>query len=527
MKNMKTKVQKVLGPAIAGFGIIAMIGSSPGARAQDLIVNSFTNDDNGTFGLDWVNFRSYAYSVTYTFDPTQNSTGNTNEGSMYVTAEWPLHSDPNWDESWNDIQFAFYTPPFNPTAYIDFECDIKINVTNSSPAIDGTSYGAIELIINNPWTTVLSWQTLAVTNGWQHISASFAGIGDETNSEAVIGFISNGGDSLTNTVSYWIDNIVFTALPAVNTNRPWLSLAKAPPPGLTCIASEPGGTYQRQMVQTVNSNYSWNTATAVSNTTTYSMTIASFPGANYSGFESQIFLIPQLGLVSGESVDWYSTNVVDFFVDENPNGTGMGTFQYKVNNPSSWNTALVVSETCASGPLGKWSLSFNNNTNVTITAPDNTTTNFTIPAGDAALFKDPLFVYVGVLPNNNANIGQSSTFSRFQVSGSAGSIDDSFASLNPATWVEYAENQPGVFITTSDAKYWVTWPLPDGGFTNLYAADNLKSSIANSGWLSLPSAATGWINVGGDERLTIVNQSTLNASFGYAPTNCFFELFHP
>jgi hypothetical protein len=240
-----------------------------------------------------------------------------------------------------------------------------------------------------------------------------------------------------------------------------------------------------------------------------------------------MFLIPQLGLVSGPSVDWYSTNVVDFFVDENPDGTAMATFQYKVNTPSSWSPALVVSETCAKGPLGVWSLSFNNNTNVTLTAPDNTTTNFTIPAGDAALFKDPLYVYAGVLPNNNLNIGQSSTFSRVQVSGSAGSINDPFASLNPATWVKYAEDPAGVFITTADTKYWVTWPLPDLGFTNLYATDNLKNSIANSQWLSLPGAATGWISVGASKRLAVLSQSTLNASFGYTPTNCFFELFHP
>jgi hypothetical protein len=524
---MKIEAQRRLQPAIAVLGIIAIICTSLAAQAQDLIVNSFTNDDNGTFGLDWVNFRTYAYNVTYTFDSTQNSTGDTNLGSMYITAQWPIHSDTSWNENWNDIQFAFYTPPFNPTAYIDFECDIKVDVTNSSPAIDGTSYGAVELIVNNPWTTVLGWQTLAATNGWQHVSASFAGIPEETNSEAVIGFISNGGDSLTNTVNYWVDNIVFTALPTVNTNQPRLNLAKAPSPGLTLFASEPAGTYQRQMVATVNSDYSWNTATAVSNTTTYSMTITSFPGPEYAGFESQMFLIPQLGLVSGPSVDWYSTNVVDFFVDENPDGTAMATFQYKVNTPSSWSPALVVSETCAKGPLGVWSLSFNNNTNVTLTAPDNTTTNFTIPAGDAALFKDPLYVYAGVLPNNNLNIGQSSTFSRVQVSGSAGSINDPFASLNPATWVKYAEDPAGVFITTADTKYWVTWPLPDLGFTNLYATDNLKNSVANSQWLSLPGAATGWISVGASKRLAVLSQSTLNASFGYPPTNCFFELFHP
>ncbi len=163
---------------------------------------------------------------------------------------------------------------------------------------------------------MVGYQTLAVTNGWQYFQGSFAGIPDETNSEAVLGFISNGGDSLTNTVSYWIGDITFTAAPTVHTNMPHLSLVKPPPLGVTCIASETSGTYQRQMIQTVNSNYSWNTATAVSNSTTYSMTIASFPNTNYPGFESQMFLIPQLGMVPGASIDYFSSNVLDFFVDE-------------------------------------------------------------------------------------------------------------------------------------------------------------------------------------------------------------------
>ena len=525
----KTKMLQCLRPALAGFGIIAIICSALGAQAQDLIVNSFDNDGGGTFGLDWANYRSYAYSVTPSFDATQDSTGNPSSGSMYLTMQWPLQSDLTWNEDWNDIQLAFGTPVFVSSDYINFDADIKVDVAHSSLSADGWSYGAVELIVNNPWTTVVGWVNLAPTAEWQHLSGSFSGIPSGTYSEAVIGFISNGGSSPTGPVSVWIDNIVFTAPPTVFTNRPTLSLAKAPPAGLTCICSKPLGTWQRQMVQTVNSNYSWNTATAVSNQTTYSMNIAACPGVNYPGFESQMFLIPGAGLVAGGSVDWYSANVVDFFVGENPDGTGSGTFQYKVNNPSSGNMALAVSIPCATGPLGPWSLTFSNNINVTITAPDHTSTNFTIPASDASLFQDPLFVYVGTLPNNNANIGQSSTFSQVQVSGSAGSINDTFASLNPATWALYAEDAPGVFVTTTDAKYWVTWPLPDygatNGFTSLYASDNLKTQLSSSH--SLPTADTGWINVGSATRLTIVKQSTLNTAFGYAPTNCFFGLFHP
>ena len=63
-----------------------------------------------------------------------------------------------------------------------------------------------------------------------------------------------------------IDNIRLTAPPSVNTNRPVLSIAKASPAGLTCIASQPGDAWQRQMVRTVKSGYSWHTASTFSDT---------------------------------------------------------------------------------------------------------------------------------------------------------------------------------------------------------------------------------------------------------------------
>ncbi len=85
------------------------------------------------------------------------------------------------------------------------------------------------------------------------------------------------------------------------------------------------------------------------------MTLASFPNANYPGFESQMFLIPQAGLVAGASVDWYSTNVVNFFVNEQPDGSGLGTLQYKVNDPADWTARLIVSQTnyLRQGSVGK------------------------------------------------------------------------------------------------------------------------------------------------------------------------------
>jgi len=511
-----------------------LMGLANTAMADDLVINSF---DSGVSGIDWENFRSYASGHSEMWDPYQDAEGNTNSGSLYLTVNWPLRSDANWNQNWNDVQLAFGTGQFDSSNYTTFDMDVKIDVTNSFPALDGT-YGALELIVNNPWTTVVGWASLRATNGWQHVRGYFSAIPVGTYREAVIGFISNGGSTLTNTVSYWIDNIVFTAPPSVHTNRPALALAPAPPPGLTCLASQPGGTWQRQMIATVNDNYSWNTATAASNTTTYAMTIASFPDANYSGFQSQFYLVPKAGMIGSPidvNIDWNSGDVVDFYVSLNADKTASGHFGYKVNNPSNGTLISNVALTNSSGPLGKWSLSFNNNTNVTITSPNGSSTNFTIPSADAARFADPLYAYFGTEPTANANIGQSSTLSQITTSGAAGAIDDDFVSkgtpgqpyvLDSSVWAFNAADANGVFITPPDAQYWVTWPLPDAGFTNLYATVSLTNKLENSQWSSLPVAGTGWLNVAGARRVAVVSKSTLKAAFSYVPTNCFFGLFH-
>ena len=529
--SCRTLIHQRLRPILLSFTLLSTAGP---ALADDLIVNSF---DSFIGGVDWRNFRDYIYGSTEIWAPWEDASGNPNSGSLYLTINWPLASDPRWNSSWNDVQIAFGTPQINSADYINFECDIKVDVTNSFKAMDG-SYGALELIVNNPWQNVAGWVPLADTNGWQHISAPFSALPSGTYSEAIIGFISNGGSAYTNTLTVWIDNIIFTAPPSVHTNRPALAVAKAPPAGLTCLCSQPAGTWQRQMIATKQSNFSWNTASAVSDTTTYSMTIAAAPGPEYPSFSSQMFLIPQLGNPGspiGGSIDWDSANVVSLAVSVNPDHSANGQFQYKVNNAGNWNAALAFGFRCAAGPAGTWSLAFNNNTNVTLRAPDNTFTNFTIPANDAALFADPLYFYVGTQPNNNANIGQSSTFSRVKVSGAAGSIDDDFVSggtpgqpylLNPNTWDLNTADAKGLFITAPDAKYWVGWSLPDYGFTNLLVTDNLNLKLDSSQWLSLPTASTGWLDNGAGKRIAVVNQSTLNTAFSHTPTNCFFGLFH-
>jgi hypothetical protein len=216
-----------------------------------------------------------------------------------------------------------------------------------------------------------------------------------------------------------------------------------------------------------------------------------------------------------------------------PNGIGRGNFRYKVNSAGAENFQTSTNLDCGSGPLGTWALTFNNNTNVTLTAPNGTNLSLNIADDAAANFQGNLIAYFGVRPTAETRIGQSATFSRIKITGAATPIDDTFVSAGPpydldaATWVRKAASPQGIFVTAPDAKYWVTWNQPDLGYTNLFATHRLANKIASSQWKSLPTSDTGWKNIGGDRRLTVINQSTLNSSFGFTPTNCCFGLFHP
>src|SRR5271165_1482797 len=89
----RTKIVKCLVSISAGL-LMCLAGA---AKADDLAVNSF---DSGVGGIDWQNFRSYAYNHTETWDPNQDSEGNTNSGSLYLTVNWPLRSDATWNQNW-------------------------------------------------------------------------------------------------------------------------------------------------------------------------------------------------------------------------------------------------------------------------------------------------------------------------------------------------------------------------------------------------------------------------------------------
>lgn len=81
-------------------------------------------------------------------------------------------------------------------------------------------------------------------------------------------------------------------------------------------------------------------------------------------------------------------------------------------------------------PIGTWTVKFENNTSITLTTPSGTSTNFAMPT-EAALFADPLYVYLGSQPNQLANIGQAVTCFAIPSHGRADALGRQFLRENP------------------------------------------------------------------------------------------------
>jgi hypothetical protein len=359
-------------------------------------------------------------------------------------------------------------------------------------------YGPLEVgLTTDGWGQVyLTNYTLplSVTN-WTHfvvpIDPTKAGV--EKANGFFIKMWSNG--AYTNTMSFNVDNVWLQPI----TNEPppappTLTLEKAVP-GLNFIAAG-GGQYDRQNIRTINPEYSWvgKGSTPVS----YSFTVASYPGTNNPQFEIHSYLIPvpydpttgpgTIG--TGSSPDWDQTNCVFMELQNQANGSANWTFRWKTNsipdgNGTYYSSPLAILND-TNGPLGTWSLSFVNNTAVTMTSPSGATTNFEFSSDKLAGYVDsggvalPLYYYIGAKPQQNNNIGLSGVVSKVKVQGVTTPIDEDFLNdypLNSSLWELAANNTAGVQLVPTNGVSWVRWTLPDAGFTL-----QTNSVVNGNGW---------------------------------------------
>lgn len=459
---------------------LLLLGASVVIQAQptNFVVDQFDGDTSSLFGnLGWgAAVPSFAWDGALN-QPTTLAANTVGSGSIKWDIDWS--ANPPSDQVMVTRRFPD-SAVLNLVNYTNISFDIRFDPAS---ATDGKgSYGTVEV----DWVPQAdgwpSAQAGAVTfystnSGWIHAEVPFdAASNPKLQAVTSMGFKwqqSRTGSALTGVSSFWMDNIILharaTAIPA-----PTISMAPVKtPPGLMVAAPGGGNGYRRSMIRTLDQaagtpNYSW--VGQGSTPITYALTIASYPKDHFH-FQSQIFLVPNGG--NDTSVDYNAENVAALDIRNLADGTATGTFRYKTNhayaNASDFQPAALV---CSNGVIGTWSMTFLNDTNVTITAPNGATTNFALPDGDAMMFNNPLSVYFGNQQNGDGNAGQAATYSRVQVKGVVASpeIDETFAgpalNADPLTpkWQVVGDVPNCVFIVRPDHKYWVNWTIPDSGF---------------------------------------------------------------
>jgi hypothetical protein len=261
-----------------------------------------------------------------------------------------------------------------------------------------------------------------------------------------------------------------------------------PVPGLNLFSSSASSDqYQRTSVKLNNSlGAGW----LGQSNMTFSLTITNFPsGVTYPGYQAHIFITTGPG--NGSGLDYADTNLIFLDIKQNADGTANGVFRYKTNQPNG--NAMVygvgtLGSVSNSTVLGTWSLTFNQDTNITVRSPDGNTFVTNIPPDAANLFVEPLSVVFGGQPNNPANVGQDVVLSSISITNEgAGTsiVDDNFmadTALNTGIWTPLAAAANTVFVFPIDpGQKLVRWNLPDTGF-GLQTTTNLADK---NSWVTL------------------------------------------
>ena len=275
--------------------------------------------------------------------------------------------------------------------------------------------------------------------------------------------------------------------------------------GLNEIATTPGtgGQYNRYQVKTVDdTGYTF----YGQNSVTYSWNIRSFPQGTGGNFQQHFFIVNGAPGAFDQAADYNLAQCIFITVEQSDAGVATMNFRYKTNepagngmlfnatsptntasNPNGWPIQPVSSLSTAVGALGTWSVTFANNSNVTLTAPDGTTTNFVLDAASAALFADPVTLLLGGQPNNPNGAGLAVVYTSFSAAGCAEPYSEVFTNeltINTNFWADNSSDTNGNILVPPGSAYWLGWSLPDAGFS-LQDISNLVGGNIPTNWMDL------------------------------------------
>lgn len=520
--KQRTLISRTVAVALVALG---GVGGSGALAQEDFLVNAFDSEDQLA---GWARWWGSAPQV-YEFDPSVDAANSASSGSLKATIDFDLAAYTG------DNQFAVRgdfpgAVTVDGTKYTNLV--FQLRWAASSPKTGGGDYGYLEYgFRNSDWSqTWLGGQAIAADSGdrWVQfkvpISPTLAKL--DTIAGVVLKLWSGGDAGLTGQTVFWVDDVKLEANTDSEPPPPPSIRLKGATPGLRLAASAAGQQYQRQNLRTLAADtdgnprsYGW---LGRSGPVTYSFTVKEFPDGAHSGFQAHVFLVPEAGMPYGPgdtSIDWNAPQTIFLQLANNDDGSATARFMYKTNMPSGnsmfWNdnpdngqvgTLASVSATSA---VGTWSLTFRNDTDVTLTAPGGSSTNFVFPSASAELFAEPLYAYFGIQPNNPGNIGQAATFSNISITGVETPLDDSFTgeALEANNWQVTAADAPGIGVVPATAKYWLAWDAPATGFVVQSAAQ------VNTGWTDAGLANV--VQVGAEKMVILPADKMPSAGAGY------------
>jgi hypothetical protein len=531
--------------ALIALGCSALIHST--SMAQTTLTNSYTNSfptaGNTTYFTggsvaSWIYWYGLGFGNTaITNDPSMDAQNQTNtSGSLYVSLPFTNSGDQAVFFGTFDNAYGYdgtVLVPLTLVTQIAFDIHVAPGTkTNSSGTFGNITMALLEPGWNGSDFGLFSSIPIpaSATNGWVHMVDTNIGAdllkAEVTYAQAAgIGFNYNSyGGYPTNPVTFWIDNASVTLATVAPPPPPPPTVSLSPAvAGLNLFAGQGSSLYNRENIETVNNNYSWVNA---SGPVSYSFTITNYPIKSGDAFQTQIFLVPNPGTESDP--DWNEPNLIFLDMESTANGAS-ATFRYKTNEPNG-NTMVYgvgsLATVNSSNVQGTWTLTFNQNTNVTITTPSGTSTNFSIPdstGATSALFQSGVVAYFGVQAGNAGAANDHIVASSFSVSGlGSGNFTDNFVSdaltngnLNLNIWETNASFSTGVQFIGGGSPYWVSWTQPAIGYSLVESPVLGKHQGAN------------WLPVSTDPSFTAGVNYTQLISTNDLPrgkTNAFFAL---
>ncbi len=439
--------------------------TNAGTTAGSLMVNCpFTNGNQNLF------FGTFSNNAAYDFSQTIS---NLNQ--------------------FDNINFDVYVKPIDPNTGL-------IQKTNT----DG-NFGSLEVGVMNsvgPTPTFFGTMTIpgSATNGWVKLTMPINHAMGNLQSIGGIAFNYNNYIGYpTNDFVFWIGHVVMHYNPLLHIGPPTLLSFQKPVSGLNLIDTQvTGNNDNRYQVETATSTgYGFVDKPNV----TYSWNIKSFPTNSPAGYQQHFFIVNGTPGLYDQAADWNLADCIFVTIQADSNNFAYMTFRYKTNEPTGNGMIYNTNPSNANGwpvepvgflstsnfsPLGTWSVTFNNQTNVTLTAPHGQTTNFVFDPASAALFADPATVILGAQPNDTFVLGEAVVDNWFSITGNDSPFTDTFTNdsqLNTNYWKVLANDPNGVVLVPPNATYWLPWTLPDSGFglqtnADLTTASNWNDAVA-------------------------------------------------